>query len=59
MFSNKMDFSSCVIWIDFHKSGHNYDVQRRFNYHIVQNFGWEKLRLTRPTCNDLDKSIIK
>ena len=22
MFSNKMDFSSCVIWIDFHKSGH-------------------------------------
>ena len=24
MFSNKMDFSSCVIWIDFHKSGHNY-----------------------------------
>ena len=22
MFSNKMDFSSCVIWIDFYKSGH-------------------------------------
>ena len=24
MFSNKMDFSSCVIWIDFHKCGHIY-----------------------------------
>ena len=24
MFSNKMDFSSCVIWIDFYKSGHIY-----------------------------------
>ena len=22
MFSNKMDFSSCVIWIDFYKCGH-------------------------------------
>ena len=24
MFSNKMDFSPCVIWIDFYKSGHIY-----------------------------------
>ena len=22
MFTNKMDFSSCVIWIDFYRSGH-------------------------------------
>ena len=21
-----MDFSSCVIWIDFYKSGHNYEI---------------------------------
>ena len=28
MFSNKMDFSSCVIWIDFYKSGHKYDVSK-------------------------------
>ena len=26
MFSNKMDFSSCVIWIDFYKSGHIYVI---------------------------------
>ena len=26
MFSNKMDFSSCVIWIDFYKSGHIYRI---------------------------------
>ena len=32
MFSNKMDFSSCVIWIDFYKSGHI------LAYHIVGKF---------------------
>ena len=34
------------------------DVQRRFDCHIVQNFGWEKFLLMRLALNDLYKLII-
>ena len=34
------------------------DVHRRFDYHIAQNFGWEKLRLMWSALNDLDELII-
>ena len=28
-------------------------AEERFDYHIAQNFGWENLRLMRPTVHEM------